>query len=134
MRANPDMVYYYEHQTPISTSPDGKVLNLWKEFGEVRTSGAEWPIDEMWITGAAIGAALAGSKAIARLPNMAQLYALEYVFNQAGKIRSMTGGQASMPFVLWVDGASRSRGSVSAMSPRRRSAGASPSSTTRSCR
>jgi len=32
------------------------------------------------------------------------------VQNQAGKIRSMTGGQASMPFVMWIDGAARSRG------------------------
>ncbi|MDP7480951.1 MAG: transketolase C-terminal domain-containing protein, partial [Vicinamibacterales bacterium] len=75
-------------------------------------SGRGWPIDEQWITGAAIGAAAAGSKAIARLPSMAQIYALEYVYNQAGKLRSMTGGQASMPFVLWVDGASRRRGSA----------------------
>jgi pyruvate dehydrogenase E1 component beta subunit len=41
---------------------------------------------------------------------MAGIYAIEYVQNQAGKIRSMTGGQASMPFVLWVDGAGRTRG------------------------
>ena len=112
MRANPDMVYYYEYQRPVSTLPTGEVLDLVQEFGEPRTSGRGWPIDEQWIAGAAIGAAAAGSKAIARLPSMAQIYALEYVYNQAGKIRSMTGGQASMPFVLWVDGASRGRGSA----------------------
>ena len=43
---------------------------------------------------------------------MAPIYAIEYIQNQAGKIRSMTGGQASMPFVLWQDGAGRSRGSA----------------------
>ena len=43
---------------------------------------------------------------------MAQLYCLEYVYNQAGKIRSMTGGQANMPFVLWLDGSARARGSA----------------------
>jgi acetoin:2,6-dichlorophenolindophenol oxidoreductase subunit beta len=112
MRANPDMVFYYEYSRPVSSLPNGQVLDLANEFGEPRTSGSGWPIDEQWIVGAAIGAAAAGSKAIARLPNMAQIYALEYVFNQAGKIRSMTGGQANMPFVLWVDGASRSRGSA----------------------
>ena len=110
MRDNDDMVYYYEYQRPITVSPEGKVLDLVKEFGDVRTSGRGWPIDEAWIAGAAIGAATAGSKAIARLPSMAQIYAMEYVYNQAGKIRSMTGGQASMPFVLWVDGAGRFRG------------------------
>lgn len=112
MRANSDMVYYYEYQAPVATLPTGEVLDLAKEFGDVRTSGQGWPIDEQWIVGAAIGAATAGSKAIARVPTMAAIYAIEYVQNQAGKIRSMTGGQASMPFVLWVDGAGRQRGSA----------------------
>lgn len=112
MRNDPEMVYFYEYQVPVSTTPTGEVLDLVAEFGETRTSGRGWPIDEQWIAGAAIGAAAAGSKAIARMPSMAQLYAVEYVFNQAGKLRSMTGGQASMPFVLWVDGASRGRGSA----------------------
>src|SRR5438552_8380979 len=112
MRTNPDMVYFYEYQTPTATLPTGEVLDLVKEFGDVRTSGVGWPIDEQWIVGAAIGAATAGSKAIARIPTMAAIFAIEYVQNQAGKIRSMTGGQASMPFVLWVDGAGRQRGSA----------------------
>jgi pyruvate/2-oxoglutarate/acetoin dehydrogenase E1 component len=112
MRANPDMVFFYEYQRPVTTSPTGEVLDLVKEFGEVRTSGRGWPIDETWIVGAAIGAATAGSKAIARLPSMAQIFALEYVYNQAGKLRAMTGGQASMPFVLWLDGAGRRQGSA----------------------
>ena len=112
MRANPDMVYFYEYQRPVTTSPTGEVLDLVREFGELRTSGRGWPIDETWIVGVAIGAATAGSKAIARLPSMAQIFALEYVYNQAGKLRAMTGGQASMPFVLWVDGAGRRRGSA----------------------
>ena len=112
MRANPDMVFFYEYSRPIATLPTGQILDLVSEFGEPRTSGIGWPIDEQWIVGAAIGAAAAGSKAIARLPSMAQVYALEYLFNQAGKIRSMTGGQASMPFVLWVDGSGRRRGSA----------------------
>jgi pyruvate/2-oxoglutarate/acetoin dehydrogenase E1 component len=112
MRSNADMVFYYEYQTPTATLPTGEVLDLAKEFGNLRTSGRGWPIDEQWIAGLAIGMAAAGSKAVARLPSMAQIYAIEYVQNQAGKIRSMTGGQASMPFVLWQDAASRSRGSA----------------------
>ena len=112
MRANPDMVFFYEYQRPTATLPTGEVLDLAQEFGEPRTSGRGWPIDEQWIVGAAIGAAAAGSKAVARTPSMAPIYAIEFVQNQAGKIRSMTGGQASMPFVLWNDGAGRSRGSA----------------------
>ena len=112
MRANADMVFFYEYQTPTATLPNGEVLDLAKEFGSRRTSGRGWPIDEQWIVGVAIGAAAAGSKAIARTPSMAPIYAIEFIQNQAGKIRSMTGGQASMPFVLWQDAAGRSRGSA----------------------
>ncbi len=112
MRADPEMVYYYEYQKPTTISPSGEVFDLVGEFGNLRTSGRGWPIDESWIAGAAIGVAAAGSKAIARLPSMAQIFAIEFVYNQAGKLRSMTGGQASMPFVLWVDGAGRRRGSA----------------------
>ncbi len=112
MRANADMVYFYEYQVPTATLPTGEVLDLVKEFGQLRTSGRGWPIDETWIAGAAIGAAAAGSKAVARIPTMAPIYVIEYVQNQAGKIRSMTGGQASMPFVLWQEGAGRSRGNA----------------------
>jgi pyruvate/2-oxoglutarate/acetoin dehydrogenase E1 component len=112
MRASPDMVFFYEYQSPTATLPTGEVLDLAKEFGNKRTSGRGWPIDEQWIVGVSIGAAAAGSKAVARIPTMAPIYAIEYVQNQAGKIRSMTGGQASMPFVLWQDGAGRSRGSA----------------------
>lgn len=112
MRADPEMVYYYEYQKPTTIGPDGRVFDLVGEFGDLRTSGRGWPIDESWIAGVAIGVAAAGSKAVARLPSMAQIFAIEFLYNQAGKLRSMTGGQASMPFVLWVDGAGRRRGSA----------------------
>jgi pyruvate dehydrogenase E1 component beta subunit len=112
MRRNKEMVFFYEYQAPVATLPTGEVLDLVKEFGSVRTSGRGWAIDEAWIAGAAIGVAAAGSPAVARLPNMAGIYAIEYVYNQAGKLRSMTGGQASMPFVLWQEGGGRTRGSA----------------------
>ena len=112
MRKNPDMVFFYEYETPVATLPTGEILDLVKEFGTRRTSGRGWAIDESWIVGTAIGAATAGSIAIARIPSMATIYAIEYVYNQAGKLRSMTGGQASMPFVLWQGGGSRSKGSA----------------------
>jgi pyruvate dehydrogenase E1 component beta subunit len=112
MRKNPDMVFFYEYETPVATLPTGEVLDLVKEFGDVRTSGHGWAIDEQWIVGVAIGTAAAGSISIARTPSMASLYAIEFIFNQAGKLRSMTGGQANMPFVLWAGGAGRSKGSA----------------------
>jgi len=112
MRKNKDMVFFYEYETPIVTSPTGEVLDLIKEFGTLRTSGRGWAIDETWLVGSAIGVAAAGSPAIVRIPSMASIFAIEYVYNQAGKLRSMTGGQASMPFVLWQGGGGRSKGSA----------------------
>src|SRR6266850_669600 len=60
MRANPDMVFYYEYQTPTATLPTGEVLDLVKEFGEIRTSGQGWPIDVLWIDGAGRSRGMAG--------------------------------------------------------------------------
>lgn len=112
MRKNKEMVFFYEYETPIATSPTGEVLDLIKEFGTLRTSGKGWAIDEQWLVGSAIGVAAAGAPAIVRIPSMCTIYAIEYIYNQAGKLRSMTGGQASMPFVLWQGGGSRSKGSA----------------------
>ena len=126
MQANPDMVYYYEEARTAFFDPGqgsgrhrlavwGKgtmpgLLDPGQEFGDIRTSGRGWPIDETWIVGVTIGVAAAGAKAVARLPFMTNYFALEYIFSQAGKLRSMTGGQASMPLVLWLDGAARRSG------------------------
>ncbi|MCC6368367.1 MAG: transketolase [Bryobacterales bacterium] len=112
MRRNKEMVFFYEYEKPVATSPSGDVLDLVKEFGEPRTSGRGWAIDESWLVGAAVGVAAAGSPALVRLPSMTTIYAIEYIYNQAGKLRSMTGGQASMPFVLWQGGGGRTKGSA----------------------
>ena len=112
MRRNKDMVFFYEYERPVATSPTGEILDLTKEFGTLRTSGSGWAIDETWLVGVAVGVAAAGSIAIVRLPSMTTIFAIEYIYNQAGKLRSMTGGQASMPFVLWQSGGSRTKGSA----------------------
>jgi len=112
MRKNKDMVFFYEYEVPVATLPTGEVLDLAKEFGPLRTSGRGWAIDESWLVGSAVGVAAAGSIAVVRLPSMTTLYAIEYIYNQAGKLRSMTGGQASMPFVLWQSGGGRTKGSA----------------------
>ncbi len=112
MRKSPLLSFYWEYSSPVATLPTGEVLDLAKEFGTPRTSGVGYAIDESWIWGAAAGQAMSGVPTIARVPSMATIYAIEYVFSQVGKLRHMTGGQASMPLVLWVDGAGRTRGSA----------------------
>jgi len=110
MRRDKSMCFFYEYDVPVASSPTGEILDLVKEFGTTRTSGRGWAIDEHWLVGVTVGVAAAGSPAVVRLPSMTVVYPVEYIFNQAGKLRSMTGGQASMPFVLWQGGAGRSKG------------------------
>jgi pyruvate/2-oxoglutarate/acetoin dehydrogenase E1 component len=86
MRKNKDMVFFYEYETPVATLPTGEVLDLTKEFGSLRTSGHGWAIDESWLVGSAVGVAAAGSIAVVRLPSMTTLYAIEYIYNQAGNL------------------------------------------------
>jgi pyruvate dehydrogenase E1 component beta subunit len=48
-----------------------------------------------------------GVPAIAHIPSMATFIPFELMFNHAGKLRHMTGGQAAFPMVLWADMARR---------------------------
>jgi len=112
MRANPDMCYFYEYQSPVAVSATGEILNLVSEFGPVRTSNKGWALDEAWYVGAATGVALLGIPVVAELPSMTTAMPLEFVFNQVGNMRMMTGGQVNLPMVLWMDGAGRYGGSA----------------------
>jgi pyruvate dehydrogenase E1 component beta subunit len=44
-----------------------------------------------------------GVPAIAHIPSMTTFIPYELMFNHAGKLRHMTGGQAAFPMVLWAD-------------------------------
>lgn len=112
MRKNKDMVYFYEYQSPIATLPTGEVLNLRSEFGEVRTSGVGWPLDEAWYVGCATGLGASGIRVVLELPSMTTVFPFEFIYNQVSNIRMMTGGQGSMPVVIWIDGAARAGGSA----------------------
>src|SRR5512143_3874053 len=112
MRKSKEMCYFYEYQSPIATLPTGEVLNLWKEFGDVRTSAQGWPLDDAWYIGAATCLGAAGVRVVVELHSMTTVFAFEQIFNQIGNIRMMTGGQANMPVVIWQDGAARAGGSA----------------------
>jgi len=112
MRKDPNLCYFYEYQSPVATDMEGNILNLWKEFGDVRTSAQGWPLDETWYVGCATGMASMGMPVVVELPSMCQVFALEYIFNQVGNFRMMTGGQLGMPLVIWLDGAGRTAGSA----------------------
>ena len=73
-------------------------FGLIDEFGPKRIVNT--PISESTIMGAAVGAALAGTRPIAELRNVDfGLCAIDELVNQAAKIRYMFGGQARVPLV-----------------------------------
>lgn len=111
MLRDPHLTLLYEYQRPTAVSPQGKVIDLFKEFGTVRVP--DWgPIDEEWFVGACAGMAMTGVRAIAHTPSMTPLRCYELFFNQISKLRYMTGGQASMAMVLWQDMPGRVAGSA----------------------
>lgn len=108
MRKNPTLSLCYQFEVPVARLQSGEILDLAKEFGTPRTSGRwGWPIDEAWYAGWATGMALTGCPAIARIPYQAAIFPAEFVCHQIGKLRSMSGGEAHLPLVLWIGGAGR---------------------------
>lgn len=70
-------------------------------FGEERV--IDTPISENAMTGAAVGAAIAGMKAIVMHPRTDfSLYAMDPIINQAANWSYMNGGRASVPVVFWM--------------------------------
>ncbi|NQU85563.1 MAG: alpha-ketoacid dehydrogenase subunit beta [Mariniphaga sp.] len=75
--------------------------DLIKLFGEERV--IDTPISENAMTGAAVGASLAGMKPIIMHPRADfALYAFDPIINQAANWSYMNGGQSSAPVVFWL--------------------------------
>jgi acetoin:2,6-dichlorophenolindophenol oxidoreductase subunit beta len=73
---------------------------LLDRFGEDRV--IDTPISENSITGAAVGSAIAGMKAIVIHPRMDfMFFAMDPIVNQAANWHYMNGGKASVPVVFW---------------------------------
>lgn len=69
-------------------------------FGERRV--VDTPVSENAMTGAAVGAALAGMRSIVVHPRMDfMLYAIDPIINEAANWHYMTGGKLSVPTVIW---------------------------------
>lgn len=75
-------------------------LGLLERFGKLRI--IDTPISENGITGAAVGAAVAGMKAIVVHPRMDfMLYAMDPIINEAANWLYMNGGKVNVPVVFW---------------------------------
>ncbi len=73
---------------------------LLENFGEQRVM--DTPISENAITGAAVGASIAGMKGIVVHPRVDfMMYGLDPVINEAANWYYMNGGKVSVPVVIW---------------------------------
>jgi pyruvate/2-oxoglutarate/acetoin dehydrogenase E1 component len=104
MRRDKLLSLFFEYQMP-SASWNGRHVDLVAEFGPLRARSCA--IDEQWIVGGVMGMSMIGVPAIAHIPSMTTFIPYELMFNHAGKLRHMTGGQAAFPMVLWADMAGR---------------------------
>jgi acetoin:2,6-dichlorophenolindophenol oxidoreductase subunit beta len=98
MRQDKNMIWIFELTPPVASNPGKPVINLETEFGRLRV--ANTGIDENWMAGCVLGAGLAGSKALTYIPYQGACMPFQMIQNHAGKLRSMTGGDASMPVVF----------------------------------
>ena len=77
----------------------GATAGLYDRFGEERVRDA--PISETAIVGCALGVAMTGNRAIAEIPFGDFLgMCMDQVYNQAAKVRYMSGGQVRVPLVI----------------------------------
>ncbi|MDD2737007.1 MAG: pyruvate dehydrogenase complex E1 component subunit beta [Desulfuromonadaceae bacterium] len=75
-------------------------LGLIPRFGERRI--IDTPVSENAMTGAAVGAALAGMRTIVVHPRMDfMLYAIDPIINEAANWSYMNGGKLPVPIVIW---------------------------------
>jgi pyruvate dehydrogenase E1 component beta subunit len=74
---------------------------LLEKFGPERV--IDTPISENAVTGAAVGAAIAGMRPVVVHPRMDfMIYALDPIINEAANWYYMFGGECSVPVVIWA--------------------------------
>src|SRR3990172_7353467 len=101
MRQDKNMIWIFELTPPVASTPGKPVINLEREFGRKRVVNTG--IGENWMAGCVLGAGLAGSKAATYIPYQGACMPFQMIQNQAGKLRSMTGGDAAMPVVFILE-------------------------------
>jgi len=73
---------------------------LIERFGKERV--IDTPVSENAMTGAAVGAAIAGMRPVVVHPRMDfMMYAMDPIINEASNWHYMSGGRSSVPIVIW---------------------------------
>lgn len=93
LRSDPD-VFFMSTELPAP---------LAAEFGPERVRAT--PISEAAMVGAAVGAAMCGTRPVLWLRNATFAFvAFDQIINQAAKLRYMFGGQYQFPLTIWMNG------------------------------
>jgi pyruvate/2-oxoglutarate/acetoin dehydrogenase E1 component len=100
MMASDDTVFLIGQGVKSPWYVGNTAQGLLKRFGERRV--IDTPVSENAVTGAAVGAALAGMRPVVVHPRMDfMLYAMDPIINEAANWYYMNGGKASVPVVIW---------------------------------
>ena len=100
-----DRVFMLGEDIGIYGGAFGVSGDLYHRFGADRIR--DTPISELGIVGAAVGAAMVGSRPIVEIQfSDFTCQAMDQIVNQAAKIHFMLGGAASVPMVLRAPGGS----------------------------
>ena len=99
MRARPDMMFLYELTAPRANVPS--TIDLEQEFGRLRVYNSS--INEMWMTSAAIGAGMIGTRVVAYIPYQGGTVGFDPVRQNSARLRYKTGGVASQPIVFFIE-------------------------------
>lgn len=106
----------------VGTIPGGwggpftAVKGLVEEFGKDRVRNA--PISEKAIVGASVGAAMMGMRPVCEVQYADFVFCcMDEIVNAAAKMKSMSGGQFSVPMVFRAPTGASSRGAQHAQSP-----------------
>lgn len=106
MRERPDMMFIYELTAPRVNAPTR--IDLEEEFGRLRVYNSA--INEMWMTTAAIGAGMIGTRVVCYLPYQGGTVGFDPIRQNCGRIRYKTGGVGSQPIVFFVEESAQGAG------------------------
>lgn len=101
MAEDDNTIWIFELTPPVASTPGRPVINLERQFGRKRVVNTG--IDENWMASCVLGAGLAGTRAATYIPYQGACMPFQLIQNHAGKLRSMTGGDAEMPVVFVIE-------------------------------